>query len=183
MVDKSDLKSGAFERVGSNPTSSIDNFCGRKIFDVAGYPAVYWPNHPLRWPSNGCVRVHQVVAYEKYGEIPDGMQVHHIDEDKWNWDPDNLILVTSEVHNRLHASAPEERLCPTCGKMVLVSMNRREKRSKTYCGLSCANTARYNIPWPPVVDVQKMATELGYAAAGRQLGCSDNAVRKYLRRK
>lgn len=48
------------------------------------------------------LRLHRAV-YEYYnGAIPDGYQVHHIDHDKSNNEPENLIALTKEDHSRLH---------------------------------------------------------------------------------
>ena len=43
------------------------------------------------------------LVWEKYfGEIPEGMQIHHIDGDKTNNDISNLQLVTPLEHKRIH---------------------------------------------------------------------------------
>lgn len=56
----------------------------------------YWLCSTLR------KRLH-VYIYEKYnGEIPKGMQVHHIDHNKDNNDISNLKLLTRKEHNSLH---------------------------------------------------------------------------------
>ncbi len=43
-----------------------------------------------------------------YGEIPEGMQIHHIDHDKTNNALDNLQMVTDE-ENKLHARTAGRR--------------------------------------------------------------------------
>lgn len=45
---------------------------------------------------------HRFVYECFYGEIPEGMQIHHIDHDKLNNTLDNLQMVTDE-ENKLHA--------------------------------------------------------------------------------
>lgn len=45
---------------------------------------------------------HRFVYSCFYGEIPEGMQIHHIDHDKQNNELDNLQMVTDE-ENKLHA--------------------------------------------------------------------------------
>jgi len=37
------------------------------------------------------------------------------------------------------------------------------------------------IEWPPIQELQKMVAQQGYSKAGRELGVSDNAVRKHIR--
>tara|TARA_Y100000034_G_C6652299_1_gene285557 strand:- start:357 stop:599 length:243 start_codon:yes stop_codon:yes gene_type:complete len=48
--------------------------------------------------------IHKQVVLEKYGlkEIPKGRVIHHIDGNKRNNDPDNLVLVPKRIHNKLH---------------------------------------------------------------------------------
>lgn len=48
-------------------------------------------------------RLHRAVWESVYGQIPDGMQIHHIDHDKGNNEPDNLELLTAEEHRQRHA--------------------------------------------------------------------------------
>lgn len=45
---------------------------------------------------------HRFVYECFYGEIPEGMQIHHIDHDKQNNELSNLQMVTDE-ENKLHA--------------------------------------------------------------------------------
>lgn len=47
-------------------------------------------------------RLH-IYIYEKYnGEIPKGMQIHHIDHNKDNNDISNLQMISRKEHNRIH---------------------------------------------------------------------------------
>ena len=48
------------------------------------------------------IRVHKRVCEKKYGQIPKGFIVHHIDGDKSNNKPDNLILLHPKDHYRVH---------------------------------------------------------------------------------
>lgn len=53
---------------------------------------------------NGKRRRLHVFVWEHYnGSVPEGYQVHHIDEDKGNNDITNLVLMTSSKHSRHHA--------------------------------------------------------------------------------
>ena len=53
-----------------------------------------------------CSTIHKrlhIYIYEKYnGEIPKGMQVHHIDHNKDNNEIENLVLLTVEEHRKIH---------------------------------------------------------------------------------
>jgi len=55
-------------------------------------------------PKGDRVHVHQRVWCEANGKtkVPDGCVVHHIDEDKFNNHPDNLICLTRREHAQIH---------------------------------------------------------------------------------
>lgn len=53
--------------------------------------------------SGTSTRLHRAVWESVNGKIPDGYHIHHIDHDKNNNEIENLQLVTSEMHRRIHA--------------------------------------------------------------------------------
>lgn len=46
--------------------------------------------------------LHRLVYEENYGSIPNGFCIHHIDNDKTNCSPDNLMLLSKSNHHKLH---------------------------------------------------------------------------------
>lgn len=79
-----------------------------------GYYMVYAPGHPFS--RDRCVLEHRLIA-EKYllneensieinGKryLSPNYVVHHIDFDRKNNDPDNLVVMTKEEHQKLHAT-------------------------------------------------------------------------------
>lgn len=55
-------------------------------------------------------RLHRDVYEYYYGKIPKGYHVHHINMDKRDNSPQNLIAVSRRIHNRLHEDLmPEEK--------------------------------------------------------------------------
>ena len=46
--------------------------------------------------------LHRVIYEDCVGPIPDGMHIHHVDEDTANNEPENLRLVSAVEHNALH---------------------------------------------------------------------------------
>lgn len=48
------------------------------------------------------LRLHRAVYALYNGEIPEGYHVHHVDHDKSNNEPENLIAISSKDHMRLH---------------------------------------------------------------------------------
>lgn len=86
------------------PATGADGRNGKKgTVYINGYPAVYDPSHP-RAKSNGYVREHILVAEKMLGRpLEDGEVVHHIDFDKENNDPQNLMVFPNNTeHMRYH---------------------------------------------------------------------------------
>lgn len=67
---------------------------GHKVYMNSLYPAVFinGKNH----------HVHRLEWIKHHGEIPDGYVVHHKDEDKTNWNIDNLELISRSNHVLKH---------------------------------------------------------------------------------
>lgn len=112
----------------------------------AGYLLAWEPAHPRS--SRGRVLEHILVAEKKLGRyLHDDEQVHHRDRDKANNDPDNLLVLTSSEHARLHAaespvqSTRVEIECWECGvrfKVKRYQANPDNPQSlKKYCSMKC----------------------------------------------
>lgn len=108
------------------------------------------------------------------------LQVDHIDGDRFNNVLENLRFLCPNCHTqtetfgktkgtglrynycecgvRIHKKSIH---CPTC------SPSKRPRKKK--------------IDWPPVEDVLQLVRETNFSQAGRILGVSDNAIRKYLK--
>eukprot|EP01133_Synstelium_polycarpum_P013832 gene13832-16309_t len=61
---------------------------------------------------------HRRVAEKKYGgPIPESKQVHHINKDKLDNRPSNLVVIDRDVHQQLHRSSyNEDNGCFRCGR-------------------------------------------------------------------
>jgi hypothetical protein len=74
--------------------------------------------------------------------------VHHIDGDKENNHPDNLEIISSAEHSRLHAlegaSDPVQLRCPVCFDGFALKPHEHRRRAKNAeavcCSRSCAVT-------------------------------------------
>lgn len=100
--------------------------------------------------KDGYVYIHRVVALEKFGEFSPDMVVHHVDENKENWNPENLELLPRATHTRMHKTTGTTTVvleCPVCTKSFERKRNQThlvKKRNKTTCcSRSCA-AARSN---------------------------------------
>lgn len=88
------------------------NYMGRLFCDPDGYVMVLKPDWYTGRAGSKHLYEHQVVMAQMLGltSAPEGMHIHHIDEDRTNNSPDNLALVTARGHRTLHARSPLRRL-------------------------------------------------------------------------
>ena len=79
--------------------------------------------------------IHRDVWQYHYGEIPEGCEIHHVDENPTNNAIDNLQCLNKSEHRKVHTLAPKtERVCPTCGKSFVLE---KPTHKKTYCSHEC----------------------------------------------
>jgi hypothetical protein len=74
----------------------------RKVHIGNGYYAF---NIPASFSPSGkrfTMLVHRWNWMQAFGEIPKGMHIHHIDENKLNNSLDNLEMISASDHKRLH---------------------------------------------------------------------------------
>ena len=108
------------------------------------------------------------------------LQVDHIDGDRFNNVLENLRFLCPNCHaqtetfGRTKGTGIRYNYCE-CGVRI--------GRASTHCP-PCSQVKRprkKKIDWPPVEDVLQLVTETNFSQAGRILGVSDNAIRKYLK--
>lgn len=66
----------------------------------------YWISkrgYPTIWINNKNIYLHVYIWEKNNGIKPKGFEVHHIDENKLNFNIDNLELLTLSEHRRIHA--------------------------------------------------------------------------------
>ena len=76
---------------------TAEKYDGHKInfSSSSGYPTVF---------VNGKnVLLHRYVWEKFNGKIPNGFQIHHKDENKMNWNVENLELIDVSEHHKFHA--------------------------------------------------------------------------------
>lgn len=111
----------------------------------------------------------------------------------WNGQP--LVLRLDHVNGVRNDHRQENLrfLCPNCDSQTSTFCGRNKARKPRVCpacgrtskGGLCRSCAHLGQPtrviWPPVEELQKRLLESSYLEVARELGVSDNAIRKHLR--
>ena len=158
-----------------------------KNFVLTGkYLAIYKPSHP-KARIDGHVYIHQLQAEKKIGrQLKNGECVHHIDEDKYNNDLDNLMIFKTKAdHTAFHGGAEicldndvwvaktnENYICPICGK---------EKDCHAKMCKSCY-LENHSLHIPKKEELLNLITTTSFLQIGKMYGVSDNAVRKWCKK-
>ena len=116
--------------------------------------------------------------------------VHHIDEDKHNNSPDNLMVFRSHAdHVRHHKSSNNELIkhddgtyscilkqhdtkCVVCGN---ITNNRKYK----YCSDECVHIAQRRCDRPNKKELYTLLCENSFVKVGNMFDVSDTAIRKW----
>jgi hypothetical protein len=170
-----------------------------------GYVLIYKPDHPSAIKSGGekgYVYEHVLVAEKATGKkIPKGYEVHHLDFNRANNVPNNLIVLSYAAHQQLHCwlrkGAPiglTTVSLKTTVKPVVVGKKRcailvnrcncgkpTSSPKHTYCSSTC-----YNIDNQTSVSKSKLKglidSGMPWTKIGIELGVSDNGARVIARR-
>lgn len=67
---------------------------GHKVYINGEYPAI--------WLDRKSQHIHRLEWMKHFGQIPKGCVVHHKDENKMNWNIENLELLSRSKHIREH---------------------------------------------------------------------------------
>ncbi len=152
------------------------------------YIYVCYPEHP-KATKEGYVRMHILVAENKIGRrLKDDECVHHLDFDKYNNSPGNLIVFkTNADHGRFHKTGIKieiepnifispivGRICPVCKKEFY-----NTDSSVIYCSIECAKIAQRKIDRPSKDLLYNLIIKTPFTKIGEMYGVSDNAIRKW----
>lgn len=155
------------------------------------YLRSYCPDHP-RANNNGCVYTHILVAEEKLGRfLVNGECVHHVDRNRFNNSPDNLIVFKTVADHTAFHHGVEKVLdgdvwwCPTKGAepkdLCPICLTNYKYIDAEMC-LDCRNKQRretfgeYKTPSREVF--KREIRTMSFTEIGKKYGVTDNAVRK-----
>ena len=172
-----------------------------------GYVLVYKPDHPRAIRSGGekgFVYEHVLVAEKKLGRyIRDDEEVHHLDLNRANNLPRNLIVLSAAAHIQLHSwlrrGAPIADLKATLNPAIKDIVRGKKRYAKlvhrcelcekvnsnsgaNYCSNTCAGKASSKLHLSKREMEKLVYSGLPWTEIGRRLGVSDNGARKYARR-
>lgn len=145
--------------------------------DIAiGYKYFIDKDHPLATGNSGRVYLHRHIASIKLGRwILSEEHVHHIDENKLNNSPDNLVVLTAEEHGKLHQNVEKlEKICPICDDTFYVVPSHHDRVT---CSVECAALKCTKVHIDKI-ELEKLIWNYPYTVVGKMLGLSDNGVRK-----
>lgn len=154
----------------------------------ARYIFIYCPEHK-KANLQGNVRLHILIAEQKLGrELVEDECVHHLDLNKHNNEPDNLIVFkTNEDHSRFHKTGIKIEIepnvyispkqygkCPVCNNFF----HKRES-NLVYCCHECSEIAQRKVERPSKEELFELIKTTTFVEIGKKYNVSDNTVRKW----
>lgn len=114
----------------SRPLDKNGNWSGGRILSSHGYVRIKMPNHPHA-DVGGYVYEHRLVMEQKLGRyLEPGEIVHHLNEDKQDNSPDNLVLASDIATHKAYHRKRQDLRSPNEGNPLV------------YCACGCGR--RFN---------------------------------------
>ncbi len=163
-----------------------------------GYVAVYLPDHPAAYTNDnwrGWIYEHRYIAEKSLGRyLTDEEVVHHLDCDKTNNNPENLIVLANRAsHIRLHSwidagsniidsYVPKlatyygraKPLCKVCNASV-------SEHFGEFCSNACRAISARKADRPSKDELLQLIQSMGYLQVGKLYKVSDNTIRKWVK--
>lgn len=164
-----------------------------------GYVVIYKPNHPNAMSSDnwkGYVYEHIVMAEEDLGRLlRKDEEVHHLDLDRSNNRPSNLIVLSKKAHRKLHKwiqngafiskgingnsvnSRKPKLRCKVCNKPLKL-------KQRYYCSTACTNNDKKSkMDGISLNEILEKLSKSNMFQVAKEYNISDNGLRKWLKTK
>lgn len=167
-------------------------YSDRKRYHKNGYVIVEYPEHPKAFDTGTGffgVYEHTLIAEEFVLDrsLKEGEVVHHLDKNRTNNSPDNLLVLSNPSHGKLHSwmakhkIVPDEKQkerndlgcvrCRVCEKPVLPS--------ETFCSQECHSKGKvFKYEHPDKKTLEELVWSKPTTALAKEFGVSDKAVEK-----
>jgi hypothetical protein len=117
------------------------------------------------------------------------LELHHVDHDHTNNELQNLELLCPNCHASIHKPKPKPKkervctvsFCPDCGKKISYGAVHCSNCYNKYRSETARKCQRTKIDWPTRDELLTRLKDTSYLALGKELGVSDNAIRKRLK--
>lgn len=150
---------------------------GRREYQVCGYIAVQYPEHPYAM-SNGLVYKHRLVKENELKRyLLPHETCHHKDGDRQNNLPHNIgVFGSHSEHVKHHQPGLASIACKFCGQTFQPT-----KLDSKYCSRRCSQIDRFDrthAPWPSKEELQCWVSFVPATKIAAALGVSGRAVGK-----
>jgi len=169
---------------------SMMPFYRKSFFKNKNYNWVYTCNPSLGSGKNGWVPEHDLIAEWFYRPKDDNEEVHHIDFNGKNNNPENLLIMDKSEHRSYHAKLNNKKLWANPEyreKMLEVSRRTDNKHRWNGSRSGKNNPAYFHIPWDLIVDtatkiktLKGTAKTLGISHTKLQREISNNGYKDWL---
>lgn len=161
----------------------------QQIRIVNGYRMVYMPNHSDAVRSGsmeGYVYEHRLVAEQFMGrELTDDEDVHHLDKNRENNLPRNLLVLEHGQHLKLHTWLQQNLIIPIEGSKVdreqvlkYCKCGVQINNDANYCSPNCSHVDKRLIPKLTSDELHKLVWSKPTSEIANEFGVSDIAVSK-----
>ena len=112
---------------------------------------------------------------------PIPLELHHIDENRFNNKLENLKILCSNCHMQEHNySNSKKKKNPNKIKEMKTCQCGSEINVRSIMCEKCWGIKNRKVVRPPFNQLLNEVTEMGYSGTGRKYGVSDNTIRKWL---
>lgn len=156
-----------------------------------GYVVIYKPEHHKAMLSDnwkGYVYEHIVIAEEDYSrKIENDEEVHHLDFNRSNNNPSNLIILSERSHKKLHSFIKQQsntsvidedcKRCYICNKPLKL-------QQRFFCSRKCFLIEnKSKLDTISLNEILFKLTKNSMVTVAKEYNISDNGLRKFLKTK